>query len=218
MRTVSDLVSVLERERPDPLSGVELRGLLHDVGHGLATLSYLAEGMREDPTLSGCLQQRLDLMNQELARLLELVDLKSREPVPEVFDARVLLERLRSVTASSTAVRVTLRAGPAVTLRTDRTLLWRMVSNLVDNAVRAAGPAGSVEIAVERDDRGETTIEVADDGPGFGNGPGGSASLGLGLVSGLAGMCGASLRIPAPQELPTRVRLVFPPGGRQPRN
>jgi signal transduction histidine kinase len=215
--TVSDLAEVLERRRPDARGGVELRGLLHDLGHGLATLSYLADGMRDDPALPGDARYRLSLMEQQLSRLLELVDLRVCEPVTEVFDARELIDELVSLTALSTETSVTLRRGEQVHLRSDKGMVWRMVANLVDNAVRAAGPEGSVEVAVERsDDDGDVTIEIADDGPGFGHGPGGMASLGIGIVAGLAKMCAANLQMRSVEQGGTRARLVFSSGGAPP--
>ncbi|HSV40492.1 MAG TPA: ATP-binding protein [Nocardioidaceae bacterium] len=45
--------------------------------------------------------------------------------------------------------------------------LIRAVRNLVDNAVRAAGDVGTVEVTVRRA-RGRVVLEVEDDGPGFG--------------------------------------------------
>jgi len=216
VRTVLDLAGVLEQRRPDARGVVELRGLLHDLGHGLATLSYLADGLRADPALPGDARYRLNLMEQQLARLLELVDLRMCEPVMELFDVRELLDELVSLTALSTRTSVTLRPGDRVILRTDKGMVWRMVANLVDNAVRAAGPDGTVQVAVDRAEDGEATIEVADDGPGFGNGPSGAASLGIGIVAGLAKMCAADLRVCSGEHGGTRARLVFAPGGAQP--
>ncbi|WP_093146387.1 sensor histidine kinase [Saccharopolyspora antimicrobica] len=184
-----------------------MRSLLHDLGHGLATLSYLADGLRADPGLPGDALHRLRLMELELDRLLQLVDL--REPREEAFALRELLTQLVAVTALRGPADVVLVEGPELTIRTDQTLLWRMVTNLLDNAVRAAGRGGRVAVAV-REVLGEVRVEITDDGPGFGNGPRGSASLGLGIVLALAQRCGAELRVdPAPGG-GTCARLVFP--------
>lgn len=188
------------------------RGLLHDVAHGLATLSYLADGLRDDPQLPGEARYRVELVVEELARLRELLDMGSR-PATDRVVVRDLLQRLAAVTAVSTGVAVEVLPGDDVVLRTDRTLLWRMVSNIVDNAVRAAGPRGRVQIALERG-VGEVTVDVIDDGPGFGAGPAGSGSLGLRVVRALAERCRASLREGSRQGAGERrgaqVRLAFP--------
>lgn len=206
MQTITGTV----RELPGPRSsrgGAELRSLLHDLGHGLATLSYLADGLRADPGLPGDAVHRLRLMELELDRLLQLVDL--REPREDGFALRELLTQLVAITSLRGPAEVVLLAGPELTIRTDQTLLWRMVSNLLDNAVRAAGRGGRVTVAVH-EVVGEVRVEITDDGPGFGNGPRGSASLGLGIVLALARRCGAELRVdPAPAG-GTCARLLFP--------
>ncbi|MBB5157836.1 sensor histidine kinase [Saccharopolyspora phatthalungensis] len=189
-----------------------MHSLLHDLGHGLATLSYLADGLRGDPSLPGDTVRWLQMMELELDRLKELVELRAAQPVVEVFAPRDLLAQLVAVKSLSGPAEITLHAAENLRMRTDQTLLWRMVSNLVDNAVRAAGRGGRVAVAVRRGDFGAVRIEITDDGPGFGNGPSGSSSLGLGIVLALARRCGADLRIdPAPRR-GTRARLVFPPG------
>ena len=62
---------------------------------------------------------------------------------------------------------------------TDEIALRRSARNLVDNAVRAAGPHGRVEVAVRREGS-RAVLEVSDDGPGFGRVP---TQQGLGLIT-----------------------------------
>ena len=188
----------------------DVRGLLHDLGRGLAALSLLTEGMDDEASLSGRGRHRLRLMERELARLSELVDV--RPGLPEVFEVRELLADLAAVAELSATAQVRLAPGEEFCLRTDRTALWRMLANLVDNAARAAGPDGTVELSAVRG-AGSVTLAVTDDGPGFGRGPRGRASLGLGIVDGLAATCGARLHIGAARGGGTRVALTFAPDG-----
>jgi signal transduction histidine kinase len=96
---------------------------------------------------------------------------------------------------------VTVEASPA--------LLWRVLTNVVDNAARAAGAYGRVAITVSA--RGDQAIiDVIDDGPGFGQGPPGAASLGLGVVTTLLESCGGILEIRAPESGGAHVRIVVP--------
>jgi K+-sensing histidine kinase KdpD len=60
-------------------------------------------------------------------------------------------------------------------------LLRRTVSNVLDNAVRAAGPDGTVSVEIRPHDDG-VMLAVEDNGPGFGEIPGG-AGLGLSVVA-----------------------------------
>jgi signal transduction histidine kinase len=57
-------------------------------------------------------------------------------------------------------------------------LLHRVISNLLSNATRAAGPSGTVTIQIGRQE-GATTVSVRDSGPGLGAIPTGS---GIGLA------------------------------------
>lgn len=204
-----------------------LRGLLHDLGHGLAAVSYLAEGVRADGELSPAAADRLEVMSRELARLLDLVASGAVPAEPAPVELRDLLARLATVRARAGAPTLMVRPGAPVAVRADATAVWRMISNLVDNAMRAAGPGGVVELGVTRHPSpdataqrealgepgfasGTVTVEIVDDGPGFGSGPGGAEGLGLGIVTGLARECGARLHLdPAPLG-GTRARLVFP--------
>ncbi|GAB2674252.1 hypothetical protein GCM10027271_38840 [Saccharopolyspora gloriosae] len=192
-----------------------LRGLLHDLGHGLAAVSYLAEGMRADGALPPAATDRLEVMSQELARLLDLVASGAAPAEPVPVELHGLLGRLATARARAGAPTLLVRPGAPVPVRADATAVWRMLSNLLDNAMRAAGPHGVVELGITRSPAAEpgggtATVEISDDGPGFGRGPDGAAGLGLGIVTGLAQECGARLHLdPAPLR-GTRARLVFP--------
>ena len=98
-----------------------MRSLMHDLGHGLATLSYLADGLRDDPALPDAAHDRLRLMERELDRLLDLVDVRAGEPTE--FALRELLSELAEIKSLAGQATVVLLPGAEVTLRTDQTLL-----------------------------------------------------------------------------------------------
>ena len=75
-------------------------------------------------------------------------------------------------------VRLTAPAGP-VWCMFHPVLLRRAVSNVLGNAVRAAGPTGTVSVEIEQRD-GAVRLAVEDSGPGFGEIP---SSAGLGLAA-----------------------------------
>lgn len=214
MQAVSALTTMAWQDsRPPEITG-ELHGLLHDLGQGLGTLSLLTDGIHDDPALSTETRHRLDLMERELSRLIDLAALPIGDPVFDTVDAREWLGQLVSLAALSSRTTVTLRSGADVTLCTDKAFLWRMVANLADNAIRAAGPDGTVEIAI--DGECDVVVEVIDNGPGFGDGPGGVASQGLGIVRELARRCGAHLQVCPAEHGGTCARLVFPGADRPP--
>jgi signal transduction histidine kinase len=67
----------------------------------------------------------------------------------------------------------------------------RIIANLLSNATRAAGPQGTVTIAVARD-RDLAAVTVDDTGPGFGKIPKGRG-LGLGIIADSLARCGGRL-------------------------
>jgi K+-sensing histidine kinase KdpD len=77
-------------------------------------------------------------------------------------------------------LKVTSPAAP-VRCRLHPVLLRRIVSNVLDNAARAAGPSGVVTIQI-RQRKALVTLVVEDSGPGFGKIPSG-AGLGLSAVA-----------------------------------
>lgn len=111
----------------------------------------------------------------------------------EVVDLRVLLSEVVVLRDAASPGSVVLRPGPAPLVRLDRRALCRLVTNLVDNAVRAAGPGGVVELDLE--DSADPVVRIADDGPGPGAGPRGEQGMGLVVVRTLARRLGAEVTL-----------------------
>jgi signal transduction histidine kinase len=195
-----------------------VRGLLHDLGHQMTTLSYLVEAVRGDTELPGNAGFRLELLSLEMTRLLDII---AREMPGRVEAAAVGAVGLRALAAqvvqlarAAHETAVTLRPGPEVTIEASPVVLWRVVTNVVDNAARAAGPAGRVEVAVSMlaaaPPPGQAAVDVIDDGPGFGHGPPGAASLGLTVVTSMLESCGGALEVGAPDAGGAHVRITVP--------
>jgi signal transduction histidine kinase len=91
----------------------------------------------------------------------------------------------------------------------DPILVRRAVVNLLDNAVRAAGPGGLVQARV-RCDGDLVVVEIEDDGPGWGHVPPGTASLGLGVANNCVGAHGGDLELETGQLGGALVRMRFP--------
>lgn len=200
------------RRQSDGRDTRALRGLLHDLGHEMTTLSYLVEAVRGDVSLPDDSSYRLELLSLEMARLLDIIrhglsgmDTSAAEPV-KVREMTIQLARLAQL---AYAADVTLRPGPEATSRINPVVLWRVLSNVVDNAARAAGPSGRVVMDIHHN--GRTVIDVTDDGPGFGASPPGLASLGLDIVTSLLESAGGSLMIGSPPAAGgTTVTVVLP--------
>ena len=178
------------------------RDLLHDLGDDLATLSCLVEALRGDPMLPAQARRRVELIDEEMARLRDHVQhAVTRSPQPGTVSVREVAERVVTLTDAAAPTRVVLRRGAAASLCIDEPMLWRIVKNVVDNAVRAAGPSGRVEVDVA-ESAGQVIISVADDG----NGSPGSLGIVRGLVSARGGTVDVRARLPRG----TCVRVALP--------
>lgn len=106
----------------------------------------------------------------------------------------------------ATAHRVEFTAEP-VWAHMDSVALWRALRNVLDNACRVA--RNRVEVGVSAAD-GWITVQVDDDGPGFGAGSPGLSSLGLGIVHDLITGHGGHLEIRTSETGGARVRILLP--------
>jgi signal transduction histidine kinase len=182
-----------------------LRAAMHEIRQPVSVLLALAEAARGaagvTPELLDYLDRIIDQV-QELAGAVTSVLLPARRTedsplshvdVDEVVDSVVAAVR---VTWSGTLERKGLR-GVRWTTRGDRAALRRCLLDVVDNAVRAAGPEGTVTVCVHPSSDGGRIV-VDDDGPGFGLGPRG-AGLGLAITRQTLATMGADLAVgPAP--------------------
>ena len=189
-----------------------IRGLLHDLAHEVATLSYLVEAVRGDPALPASSASRIELISGGVTRLLDLIadEMLDEPPVTttDAVDVHALANQIAQLTTAAQMAEVIVNPGTHVRVHVNPTLLWRVLSNVVGNAARAAGPGGRVEVTIRG--AGKTIIEVTDNGPGFGNSPPGLASLGLRVVASLLDSCGGTLAVQPPETGGTRVRIVLP--------
>lgn len=204
---------------PDQLSVdgrdvASVRGLLHDLEHGLATLVSLVEVVRGDAGLSAASAVQLHRARIELGMLFSLIgNWVDGSPVAgDEVDVRALAGDVAQLAEVEHAVRVDLLPGDEVRLAINVAPVWRVLANLVDNAARAAGPAGRVEVAVDGA-ADEVVVEVSDTGPGFGpaeDGLSGVRSTGLRVVTSLLDAVGGRLEVGEGFANGTRVRAVFP--------
>ena len=130
-----------------------MRGLLHDLGHQMTTLSYLVEAVRGDVELPGDAGFRLELLSLEMSRLLDVIaqEIPGREDAGRGRRGQpALAGRPGDPAGPGRARGRRCSCGPARRSRSmaSPVLLWRVLTNVVDNAARAAGPAGRVEVTV----------------------------------------------------------------------
>ena len=222
-------------EMLDELEGAEARArradersrqFLADAAHELRTpvagMSAAAESLlHAGPALSAEERQQLEaLVVREAGRTGRLVaDLlavarldagESARPRVRTELSQVAGQELERVGLTHPSVRRTL-TGPGGAALADPEQLTGIVGNLLDNAVRAAGPAGAVEVTVHR--LGEwACVDVVDSGPGVPEAereriferlvrlevdrahPAGGSGLGLAIARGYARAHGGDVR------------------------
>ena len=158
-------------------SEAAMRRFLADASHELRTpiaaLQATAETLlREQPP-----RPRRDHLEAELARgterlgrlvddLLNLARLEANEPLrAEPVDLTQVSESLVAETRTRTPASVSLAHAGQTTVIGDPDALARALRNLLDNAVRAAGTAGTIRLEVQRSPTA-VRATVSDDGPG----------------------------------------------------
>jgi two-component system heavy metal sensor histidine kinase CusS len=109
--------------------------------------------------------RRLKLLAEDLLELARL-DAHTDEPWRDVALAEVMDSAAQSIAEDMREKRVALELRvPAVTVRTRRTDLERMLRNLLENAVRHSPPEGKVAVSASTSSTG-VVVSVADGGPG----------------------------------------------------
>jgi signal transduction histidine kinase len=204
------------REVPSAESTRLQRQINHDIHHELSTIILLASLVSTADDVGPESRARVEQIVGEarwLGELLRAAEQGRLWPEPSISPARPV--RLDGVAA---AVIATVRLSADTIVQLDVRETWahvdplafrRALTNLVSNAVRAAGPRGEVRVAVCTVD-GRALVRVDDDGPGFGAGPPGIASLGLHIVQEMTDSAGGELEIANGETGGCRVRMSLP--------
>lgn len=189
--------------------------ILHEIRQPLAAVFALAEMARSRPGVPPEACHDLDEIIeqvQELAEAARSALLAADGAVPDDDGPADLDEVLDSVLH---AFRLTWggtirRAGwhSSLLVPVARGALRRCLVNLLDNAVRAAGPAGTVGVTVRRAEM--VRVIIGDAGPGFGNVPRGSG-LGLAAARACVSPAGGEVAVgPPSKRRGARVCLTLP--------
>jgi signal transduction histidine kinase len=217
LAAIGELSSSIVHEMRNPLSSVKLN------------LQALTRRLKDDPTYRELSQIALDQAGR-LERMLEDL-LGFGKPLPfqptdlvlgELLDAVLPLVRER---AAERELRIEAdEAAAGIAFRGDPELLKRALTNLLDNAVRAARQGGLVRIRASLDPArgGQVVIHVKDDGPGipehlreslfqpFVSSRSGGTGLGLANVKKIVEYHGGTVRAENREEGGARFTIVLP--------
>jgi signal transduction histidine kinase len=208
---------LVDGREPEPDEG-RRRRLRHDIKHELATISLLASLLCTADDVGAPSRVRATQLLREAQWLEELLlafddahqGAATRPPAPldERLQVDVLVGEVVAALCLTHSTRVHFRRTEAWTCG-NRLALWRALRNVLDNAVRAAGPQGRVRARVAVEDPW-AVVQIDDDGPGLGSGPTGLGSLGLGIVRDILVEHGGSLAMATSDLGGGRVRLLVP--------
>ena len=177
-RTFDQMLTSLEASRQETEGAlVRQREFVADASHELRTpltsvlanLELLADGLdgerKEAATAALRSSQR---MRRIVADMLLLARSDDKHPVSRqhVDLAYIASEATAEAGALTSDHRLIVEAGEPLIVSGDRDELHRLVTNLVENAIRHTPPGTKVEITARAED-GEALLTVTDDGPGI---------------------------------------------------
>jgi len=168
VRARNDLLAVVSHDLRGPLSGVLLQTevMLHATGAGddagANVLRSSAERIRRSAAhMKALTDDLLDLASIEANRFtLHLESVESREVIEDGLLAAAPLAQAKRITLAAELIDVP-------RLEADPERIFRVLSNLLGNAVKFTPDGGTITVRAER--RGDDlSIAVADTGPGIG--------------------------------------------------
>ena len=227
-------------ERIEALVG-ELRAvtdsMAHDLRSPVARIRSSLERSLEaahDPASRGALADAID-ETDGLQRLLDTALEISRSEAGigrsqfAAFDLTAMLHDLAEVygpLAEDEGFEITVSAPPTLAVTAHRELLFRAISNLIDNALKYAAGGSQIALELAPTENGQVLLTVSDNGPGIEPGsrdeamrrfgrldPARSrsgAGLGMALVATIATLHGGTMELDAAQPHGLRVKLTLP--------
>ncbi|MEV1289242.1 sensor histidine kinase [Micromonospora sp. NPDC049679] len=208
------------------LTRLRSRRISHDIHHEMGTISLLATLLSTAPDVGAESRARallilkeirwLDRLQREYEECLLAPAEAARRASPENIRLDLVAAEVVEAIRLSHTTLIEFRAEE-LTAFTDRLAFWRVLRNVLLNAVRAAGPSGTVRVRISIETDGAVT-HVEDDGPGFSTVPPRPGSLGLDIVQDLASGWGGGLEIRRGRLGGGCVRLripIVPPPGQQ---
>jgi signal transduction histidine kinase len=196
----------IDQDESEYEESAQLLRLCHDLSQYVAAGLLLSESDNEP---AGGSQHRLALINQQFASIAELIagecDATHHK---DVVNLTQLVGECAEVVRVTHRVSVGTEGAARAMAFGDKALLRRAISNILDNASRAAGTAGRVRVCVGVDGA-DAYVEISDDGAGFGGITHGTGH-GLQLVAAAVRASRGRLEISSGPGPGTTVRLLLP--------
>jgi signal transduction histidine kinase len=162
------------------IGGQDANELRHDARQTIATILILVAAGQQEVDDHARVLKRLDQVADQARVLASMIAEPTGPSAPaEVADVSAETTAVVDAVAAGYGGELTLACDTGAWVDFSPGSLRRVLTNILRNAVRAAGEDGSVRVGVARTDW-SVVIEVEDDGPGFGHLP---VIHGLGLRS-----------------------------------
>jgi signal transduction histidine kinase len=179
--------------------------LCHDLRQYLAASINLAEMADHAGPEAG---ERFRLIADQLRLANELINAELRDARKQMVDLGSLIEECVQTVRLTHETSLAVKAGQSTFAYGDPVRIRQAVANVLDNAARAAGVNGTVDVTVDSHD-GLAWIQVSDDGQGFGR-MGSGFGQGLPIVHDAVRANGGRLEISSGPGRGTTVRLLWP--------
>jgi signal transduction histidine kinase len=179
-------IAMISRELAPPSVGVDpqfrMDTMCHDLRQPVAAIIMLAAAAAAEVEVSDSTRVRLEQITTEAEWMSSIIrEVLATRAATEDIDLR---DTARQTACDPGRADVTCQMelpDRPVRVRANATLIRRAVANLVENACRAAGPGGAINVSVRQTGRW-AVVEVEDSGPGYGHiAPG--CGLGLEVVA-----------------------------------
>lgn len=159
LSAIGELSASIVHEMRNPLSAIKMNlDVLRQAAQGNSVCNELGEIAAEQI-------QRLEAMLGDLLQYGRILEIQ-KAPVPVADFMRELEACIRKEEGQEIQF-VFRNPNGLETLPIDREQMLRALSNLVDNAVQASPPSGTVTVGIETPAPGKIKIEVADQGSGI---------------------------------------------------
>ncbi len=111
-------------------------------------------------------------MTKLISMLLDIARLEAGKMILNIseFDLAVMLKELiamQQMQVMSKSIEIVIQAPPTLMVKADHDLLWRIVVNLLDNAIKYAPEKSKIEVTACSIDSQTVRISVTDAGPGI---------------------------------------------------
>jgi len=162
------------REELEAMVVHDLRNPLNTVIMALGLVERMKDEVKDPETFA--LAMRLakgaaNRMNRLIATLLDIARLEAGKLALSIaqVDLNTLFEEVIEMEKAGVTKSVEIKAAavPGLTVKADREVLWRVMSNLLGNALKFAPEASTIVVEAQRGDDRKILISVTDAGPGI---------------------------------------------------